>query len=645
MLCIIAACGDGGALTGRDLQLDTSRGSDALDTSRGSEEIDTSRGSDALDTAPAPAAPETDDADPADFGTADTAPDRDAEAAPVDAFDETTSTVEVVAPSADPFERGVTQVTLLLEPLARGLLANDPLTSVPALLRFDDAEPVHVRVTLPTSDSQRDFTGKPTFSVRFDLDSPLLPPYTGLSGVGLLSMVDDPSHLRARLVTHIARRAGLEVPRSTFARLHLDGGDEGPIDLGLYTMTEALTSPAYLERAVAGGASHSIFEPRDRGDLWPWQISELALVLGDETQRAVLTTLAERLETFRVAHLSGEPLTLFTALEGMVDLSAFTTSMAFDIALGHTVGYGRNVWQFALHVGLDGRVTFLPKQLGASLEPGDVPNPWFGGGKLLWHCRDDADCRALLGEKLAAIASTLGEADLIAEASALRFLALTELQTDDRREADDETVTAAQADVLQTLAERGPWLVENLACAAPAAVDRDGDGASACTTDCDDDRADVHPGAVEQCNLRDDDCDGVLDDDPSCEPCVLVEGPYVGTTWALCHRPLSWVAAREDCLSRGGDLVSIASEDEQKVFLRKAMGLQWVSWWIGLSDLGTEGAFAWADGAPVAYSHWNEGEPNDYGGREDCAELMPWGGGLWNDLPCDRDRPYVCAIP
>jgi hypothetical protein len=50
----------------------------------------------------------------------------------------------------------------------------------------------------------------------------------------------------------------------------------------------------------------------------------------------------------------------------------------------------------------------------------------------------------------------------------------------------------------------------------PTLYDTDGDGNSACGTDCDDSRADVHPGASELCDGVDQDCDGTIDEETTC---------------------------------------------------------------------------------------------------------------------------------
>ena len=84
-----------------------------------------------------------------------------------------------------------------------------------------------------------------------------------------------------------------------------------------------------------------------------------------------------------------------------------------------------------------------------------------------------------------------------------------------------------------------------LSCSAAAGVVADG-------TDCDDAEALVNPNALELCNGVDDDCNGVIDDNPS-DPLTWyadVDGDgygEVGTTATGCEAPASYVADATDC--------------------------------------------------------------------------------------------------
>ena len=53
--------------------------------------------------------------------------------------------------------------------------------------------------------------------------------------------------------------------------------------------------------------------------------------------------------------------------------------------------------------------------------------------------------------------------------------------------------------------------------------------------------------------------------------------------------------------------------------------LQLPSWpgdvWFGFTDASVEGTWEWIDGAPVNYTHWDNGEPNQ-NGNEDCAKII-----------------------
>ena len=46
----------------------------------------------------------------------------------------------------------------------------------------------------------------------------------------------------------------------------------------------------------------------------------------------------------------------------------------------------------------------------------------------------------------------------------------------------------------------------------------------------------------------------------------------------------------------------------------------------------------------VVWTNWGNGQPNGYGGGEDCAENQkPWEtNGKWNDVKCDSLRPFIC---
>ena len=86
----------------------------------------------------------------------------------------------------------------------------------------------------------------------------------------------------------------------------------------------------------------------------------------------------------------------------------------------------------------------------------------------------------------------------------------------------------------------------------------------------------------------------------------------------------------------GGDLVVPGSRAEQNVLAEGYAG------WIGLSDSAAEGSWVWVSGSALGSTSWAEGEPNDSGGVEDCAELRT--DGLWNDRDCASALSYICEV-
>ena len=66
-------------------------------------------------------------------------------------------------------------------------------------------------------------------------------------------------------------------------------------------------------------------------------------------------------------------------------------------------------------------------------------------------------------------------------------------------------------------------------------------------------------------------------------------------------------------------------------------------YWIGLSDVVSEGTFVWSNGQPVTYTNWNAGQP-DNSGNEDFVQVWT-ASGTWNDLPGGSNLRYVMELP
>ncbi len=65
----------------------------------------------------------------------------------------------------------------------------------------------------------------------------------------------------------------------------------------------------------------------------------------------------------------------------------------------------------------------------------------------------------------------------------------------------------------------------------------------------------------------------------------------------------------------------------------------------GSNDSGSgSGEWTWSDGSEVSFTAWAVGEPNDWGGNQDCG-VMRWGGSVeedWDDLACSELRSFIC---
>lgn len=169
-------------------------------------------------------------------------------------------------------------------------------------------------------------------------------------------------------------------------------------------------------------------------------------------------------------------------------------------------------------------------------------------------------------------------------------------------------------------------------------VDADGDG-YADDVDCDDADAGVNPGASESCDSVDEDCDGVVDE--ACDCTSVTDGER---TWYFCPTSATWADAQTECAAWGTHLVDVDDAANDAWIFAEAQATVAGNWWIGLNDRSVEGAYAWDGGSDSPYANWRAGEPNDFGGNEDCAWYAETGGGAWNDKDCSAMAYFVCQV-
>ena len=117
-------------------------------------------------------------------------------------------------------------------------------------------------------------------------------------------------------------------------------------------------------------------------------------------------------------------------------------------------------------------------------------------------------------------------------------------------------------------------------------------------------------------------------------------------------QPMAWNEAEDFCKSfNNSHLVEIFNSEQQEFMVMKLYEFveltgQENTWWIGLTDEGSEGIWYWAHSHKEAeYTSWNKGEPNDAGCT--CTMNANYGiiafGYTYNwDSNCINGNPEIC---
>lgn len=84
---------------------------------------------------------------------------------------------------------------------------------------------------------------------------------------------------------------------------------------------------------------------------------------------------------------------------------------------------------------------------------------------------------------------------------------------------------------------------------------------------------------------------------------VFVRG---GSAYVLLDGPLTWLQARRQARSLGGDLVTISSQRENRFITRtfRPLAADPCGLWIGLNSRKHPGRFTWSNGERSRYRNW-----------------------------------------
>ncbi|XP_041822999.1 C-type lectin domain family 6 member A-like isoform X2 [Melanotaenia boesemani] len=111
-----------------------------------------------------------------------------------------------------------------------------------------------------------------------------------------------------------------------------------------------------------------------------------------------------------------------------------------------------------------------------------------------------------------------------------------------------------------------------------------------------------------------------------CRPCLVGWMPQGEKCFLFSQDRADWISSQYRCMSLGGAVATIRTEEEQVFLFQTAQSLSHGdSYWLGLRSSSSDGAWQWSDGSLLekGAQFW-EREPGKTGdGRELCGRLTP----------------------
>ncbi|MBN3306653.1 CLC4F protein, partial [Amia calva] len=120
-----------------------------------------------------------------------------------------------------------------------------------------------------------------------------------------------------------------------------------------------------------------------------------------------------------------------------------------------------------------------------------------------------------------------------------------------------------------------------------------------------------------------------------------------GSCYFFSTDAMNWTNSRDDCVRKGGHLVIIESKEEQTFLANYLRKTQDKKYWIGLTDVVTEGVWLWMDNTLLTNSYWLQrtgqpSEPDNWMVEDPSGEncvCLEWS---WYDSSCKSVHKGIC---
>ncbi|CAH1253916.1 MRC1 [Branchiostoma lanceolatum] len=108
----------------------------------------------------------------------------------------------------------------------------------------------------------------------------------------------------------------------------------------------------------------------------------------------------------------------------------------------------------------------------------------------------------------------------------------------------------------------------------------------------------------------------------------------------------SYDEAAAACRAGGGSLAMPRDQaTHQFLITLKNQVDRAAGFWLGFNDRSQEGGWRYSDGTRLgSFQPWSPGEPNQYGGNEDCGMIFQDPKNKWNDQGCSSKQKFICQI-